>query len=260
MTEPTVSKMLIRAPGMAPTEMGEQDAHDRHTLINGWNQDALKGAKLVFVGVGGLGGETLEKVARLGANHLVFCDFDTINLHNMHTQPFYLSQRFQNKAFGMLENLKKVCTAPSLLEAYPMDLGSMIRDYPDAIKDANLIVCLVDNDETRRQASEYGLEHNIPVIFAAVSRTTLNGYVFIQNGRACFNCINSLKKNTKEECREPSVIYIHTAIIGIVTYAVVSLLMNWNMSWNFYELFLDSESRVLLREKRVDCEICKGVE
>lgn len=258
MTELIVSRMVSKASGMPTAETGEQTVHDRQSQIQGWDQNKLNQAKIFCIGSGGLGGKELQNLARLGVGHLVFCDHDIVELPNLHTQSFYLYQKFQKKAFALFENLKAECTHTTILEAYALSFQEVIQDYPNALNDVNLILCLVDNDETRHDACRYGLEHNIPVIYSAVSKTTRNGYVFVQDGNACFNCINPRKGEQKQACREPSVIYIHTAIIGIVTFAVVSMILGWELPWNYYELFMDDESRVITRQKKDDCEVCQG--
>ncbi len=249
----TISRRMIKTSGIHPEVMGEHPVHDRQSIIDNWDQNTLQNSKILCIGAGGLGGKYLQNLARMGIGHLIFCDSDFVELSNLNRQFFYEQQKTQNKAFALLDNLEKECTSQTLIEAYPEDFQELIEHHN--IPEVDLIACLVDNNQTRHDVCRYAHERGIPAIFAGVSRTSLNGYVFIQKD-ACFNCIHPSKDDAKQACREPSVVYIHTAVIGICVYATAGLLMNWNIPWNHYQLFLDGESIVTKDTKRKDCEVC----
>ena len=249
----SVSRMAIKTKPIPPETLGEHPVHDRQNIIDNWDQTALQNSKILCIGAGGLGGKYLQCCARMGIGHLVLCDSDIVELSNLNRQLFYEHQKYQNKAFALLENLEKECTSETIIEAYAKDFQEVVENH--TISDIDLIACLVDNNQTRHDVCRFAHERGIPVIFAGVSRTALNGYVFIQRD-ACFNCIHPGNDDEKQDCREPSVIYIHTAVIGICVYATAGLLMNWDIPWDHYRLFLDGESIVSQDSKRVDCEVC----
>ncbi len=236
----------------------------RQSQILDWNQDALSELMVFCIGCGGLGSRYLGQLARMGVGHLIFCDGDVVELSNLNRQQFYHHQLYQNKAVALYENLQQEATASTILEAYPLDFQDVMKENPDAFSGVDVLVCLVDNDETREEAARYGLAYGIPVIFSAVSRTALNGYTFVQqtsDGRSgCFRCIstNNPDRQAPAQCTEPSVVYIHGAVVSIAAYATTALAMKWQLKWNYYEIFLDSSSRTLVREKREDCRLCGG--
>ena len=249
----TTSRIRVRTPGMESQTLGEHPVHDRQSILKDWDQDALNESKIVCIGAGGLGGKYLQNLARMGIGHIVVCDSDIVELSNLNRQFFYKSQLYQNKAYALLRNLEIECTSQTILEAYPDDFQEVIEDR--TIPDIDLIACLVDNNQTRHDVCRYAYKRGIPVIFAGVSRTALNGYVFIQKD-ACFNCIHPDNDDDTQQCREPSVVYIHTAVIGICVYTTAALLMDWEIAWNHYRLFLDSDSIASMQPKRNSCEVC----
>jgi len=262
LTNCTSLRTITRTTGIRPTELGEHEVHDRQKRLPFWDQDKISNASIGVVGCGGLGAEYLQKLARMGVGRLVFCDSDIIQLSNLNRQPFFEFQKGENKALATLENLKGICTAETMLEAYALDFQDLDNLYPDAFTSVDLIACLVDNEQTRHDVSAFGLKHNIPVIFSAVSETSLNGYVSVQIGNGpCYNCSSPVAEldSNKKQCVDPSVIYIHTVVIGVAVFATAWLLLGKELPWNFYPLNLDAESTPYLRKKRTGCEKCGGI-
>ena len=257
MTTCTVSRVNIVAEGMDPTEPGEHDVHNRQKLLPEWKQDKLSNAKVGVIGAGGLGTRILISLARLGTVHLTFCDPDIVELSNLNRQQFYPGQKFKNKALSAAENLQRECTARTTLEAYAMSFQDVLAQYPEAFEDLDLLICLVDNEPTRKAVAACGIARGVPTIFSAVSRTSLNGYIFMQqNGGPCYGCVSQDDSEEKQHCADPSAVYIHEAAMGIATYASVAILMGWKLHWNYYLLTLDSDSYAMNRPKRADCGLC----
>jgi len=262
MNEHTVSlcKVAWKTKGLKPQHLGEHEVHDRHNLVQGWDQEKIHNSKIAIVGCGGLGGIFSWCLARMGIGSLLICDSDIIQLSNLSRQYFFEEQIGQNKAISLAENLKRDCTATTIIEAYPLDFQHVLEDYPIAFAGAGLIACLVDNNGTRYDVSKFGLKNNLPVIISAVSRTTRNGYVFVQDEKGpCFNCIYPRKDSHTSigtQCRDPAIIYTHMGVMSLAVYATISKILGWQLPWNYYELFLNNESVATLRPKREDCEIC----
>jgi molybdopterin/thiamine biosynthesis adenylyltransferase len=243
-------KKIIRARGIKQPEV-----FDRQERLNGWNQKKIAGARIGIIGAGGLGGLYVKNLARLGIGEMIICDSDFIEPSNLSRQLFYNDQIGMNKALALQKNLLRECTFSTRIKAVPLDFQDIRNDY----RKADILVCLVDNDKTRYDVSDFGLKTDKPVLFSAVSEDMRLGYVFVQEKDGpCFNCIypreNESKKN---KCRYPAVIYIHTAVIGITVYATICNILGWKMPWNFFNFSLVSESIVINRERREDCEICR---
>ena len=197
----------------------------------------------------------------MGIGHIAVCDGDYIELSNLHTHFFYHDQVGGNKATNLAGNLTKECTHEAQIEGYAEDFPDIFSKYPHAFENSSLLLCMVDNEETRYGASKYAFEENIPAVFAAVSNTTLNGYVFVQNNQnGCFRCLwhsVTSKEKGRVVCKFPSVIYIHATMAGMVTYATTAILLDWVLQWSYFELFLNEGARTIDRvEKYENCHIC----
>ena len=57
--------------------------YDRQQRIQGWSQEALAQARVLMVGAGALGNETLKNLVLLGVGHILVIDFDRIEPSNL---------------------------------------------------------------------------------------------------------------------------------------------------------------------------------
>ncbi|UCD91878.1 MAG: ThiF family adenylyltransferase [Methanobacteriota archaeon] len=240
---------------------GEKGVFDRQIRIPGWDQKKVEKARIACIGAGGLGGHALQNLARTGVKSIKVCDADHVELSNLNRQFFYHEQLYKNKALSLAENLAKECTGETTIEGFSMDFQDVVQEFPEAFEDSDLLLCLVDNEESRYDASRWGFLHGIPVVFAAVSDSAMNGYVFLQdNESGCYSCLWHSEKDQddseKRHCVAPSVIYVHSIIIGLVVYQALSVIMDWREAWRYYEFFLDGSTRAFTPGKVSECPVC----
>jgi molybdopterin/thiamine biosynthesis adenylyltransferase len=61
----------------------ESSATDRQERINWWKQRSISDAKIMVIGAGAIGNETLKNLALLGCRYLFVVDFDTVSRSNL---------------------------------------------------------------------------------------------------------------------------------------------------------------------------------
>ena len=61
----------------------ENNQFDRQQRIDWWSQEKLEKAKVMVVGAGAIGNETLKNLALLGIGNIFIVDFDTISTSNL---------------------------------------------------------------------------------------------------------------------------------------------------------------------------------
>src|SRR5512146_1088588 len=64
----------------------ELKRYQRPLLIDDWDQNKLKNASVLIVGLGGLGGVTATYLTAAGIGHLKLCDCDFVELSNLNRQ------------------------------------------------------------------------------------------------------------------------------------------------------------------------------
>ena len=132
-------------------------------LIGEENYLLIKDKWIAVVGLGGVGGTSLEAISRLGFNHLVIIDFDKVAESNLNRQILYKEKdigklKSETAKRAILEiddsidihdiNIKVDDSISKVLDEYPLDF------IVDAIDDVNGKVAL----------SKYASEKNIPII------------------------------------------------------------------------------------------------
>jgi molybdopterin/thiamine biosynthesis adenylyltransferase len=61
----------------------EQDRYARHHLIDWWDQDRLRAARVMVAGAGAIGNEVIKLLALMGVGHILIVDYDRIELSNL---------------------------------------------------------------------------------------------------------------------------------------------------------------------------------
>lgn len=232
--------------------------YERHLGISGFDPSQYSNFKILMIGAGGLNGEIGEGLVRKGIGEITFVDGDTVSLSNLNRQQFYKKDIGKNKAVQIVKNLSKVGFMGTRLKGYPL----FFQEYLEKENcNPDLVVCGVDNDEARICASKYGLKHNIPVIFTAVSRDANQGYLFIQEAEcACFGCMfpDAINNQVTPCPNIPAMKDILKVVSGMVLFGIDSVLMDRKRTWNYRMIYLagfmsDSKS---LKKQNPTCLLC----
>lgn len=263
MSEPIVSLQSIRylSAGILPRAKGESSTTARQELIPGFMQEKLNKLRIILIGAGGINSEIGLSLVRKGVGRLDIFDGDIVELTNLNRQRFFEKDLYKNKAESLAKNLIPEAIAKCVIAAYPVRFQCAVDE--GYVPPTDLVICGVDNNETRSTVARYFLKKT-PVIFAAVSEDADHGYVFVQEpGTVCYGCLfpTSVNDLTQHPC-SPAVIDILKVIAGIAVYAVDTLVMNRKRNWNYREIFLSGfiPERISMIPKRTDCPICSAKE
>ncbi len=123
------------------------DRYQRHSLIDWFSQDDVRGARIGVVGAGAVGNEVLKCLALLGVGALDIFDLDRVEVHNLtRSVLFRESDIGRNKAECAAERVREL--DPSI--AVTAHVGDFFRvlDF-DRLQDYAAIICCVDNFEAR---------------------------------------------------------------------------------------------------------------
>ncbi|MEW5897111.1 MAG: HesA/MoeB/ThiF family protein [Nanoarchaeota archaeon] len=152
--------------------------------IGAKGQEKLARAKVTIVGIGGLGTNAAELLARAGAGHLKLIDGDVIKQSNLPRQTLFTEKDInKNKAKTALGKLAEI---NSLVK---IEAEDTFLDEKNVylLNDADLVMDCTDNMKTRFLINKFCLAKNKPWIYAACVKTS--GYVmpFTQK-KPCLNC------------------------------------------------------------------------
>ena len=122
---------------------------DRQERISWWSQDKIAEAKVMVVGAGATGNETLKNLALLGFRQIFIVDFDTVSNSNLSRTVLFRTEDIgKRKAEIAAERVQELC-----LENEPkIDWfhGDAVWELGTGVfREMDIVLCCLDNIETR---------------------------------------------------------------------------------------------------------------
>jgi len=172
----------------------ESSPFDRQKRITWWEQDKIKNAKVMVVGAGALGNETLKNLALLGFRNIFIVDFDEVSNSNLSRTVLFRGEDIGKiKAKVAAERTKEL----SPLEDMKVDWfhGDIVWDLGTSIyKEMDIVLGCLDNLETRFHVNRQCWLTNTPWIDAGIHELAGRVSTFIPPNGTCFECGASKKQ------------------------------------------------------------------
>lgn len=206
----------------------DNNPFDRQERIEWWSQERLREARVLVVGAGAIGNETLKNLALLGIGSILVCDMDAISISNLSRTVLFRKedagkQKAETAALRTKEmSLEETCTVDWFDGDVVWELGIGVFRYFDVV-----LGCL-DNVETRFAINQNCRLVSKPWIDAGISELAGNIKVFGAGDGPCYQCFSTpeeqkaarirysceeFKKRLFEEKRMPTV-QISSAIVS----------------------------------------------
>ncbi len=194
--------------------------YGRHILLNEVGiegQQRILKARILIIGLGGLGSPAALYLAASGVGQITLCDHDTVDLSNLQRQIAHrissigLSKVLSAKAAMLEINPDMDCIALPL-RADSAQLDELVSGN-DAVLDCS------DNFATRYAINRACLTHRKPLISGAAILFSGQASVFDfrQPGTACYNCLFPEDSQSQElRCATTGVFSPLTGIIGTI--------------------------------------------
>ena len=167
-----------------------QEFYSRQVILNelGWKgQRKLAKAKIVVVGVGGLGTVSSLYLALAGVGYLRLVDQDTVETPNLHRQILYsLEDLHYPKVEVAAERLEKF---NPLLEAEPVSENLNAGNVEKLLTGVDCVVDGLDNMMTRYLLNRTCVKLGIPYVFGAAIGIEGNLSVFAPPETGCLECL-----------------------------------------------------------------------
>ncbi|TDQ26563.1 adenylyltransferase/sulfurtransferase [Raoultella sp. BIGb0149] len=176
-------------------------------------QERLKGARVLVVGLGGLGCAAAQYLAAAGVGELTLLDFDSVSLSNLQRQTLH-----SDAAIG----LPKVDSARnSLARINPhvrlTPLNALLDQPALAAQIAahDLVLDCTDNVTIRNQLNAGCFQHKTPLVSGAAIRMEGQISVFMyQDNEPCYRCLSRLFGENALTCVEAGVMAPLVGVIG----------------------------------------------
>lgn len=151
-------------------EMGYWELVTRQmSIVTKSEQTRFKDAKIAVMGCGGIGGEVIEMLARMGVGELNVVDNDYFDLSNINRQ---VLSTFENLGLSKSEVAKekvRQINPYTKVNAFKDEINE--ENISQIVDDSDIIIDCLDNLLTRVIVSRYAKSNNIPFIHGAIHGT-----------------------------------------------------------------------------------------
>ncbi|NOZ51860.1 MAG: molybdopterin-synthase adenylyltransferase MoeB [Gammaproteobacteria bacterium] len=223
-------------------------------------QQTLLKARVLVIGLGGLGSPIAMYLAAAGIGTLAICDHDVVDLSNLQRQIAH-----NTNSIGV----RKTQSATKTLQALNPDTHIILLEHKlDAselrkqVNLADVVVDASDNFTTRFQLNEACVKQATPLVSGAAIR--MEGQVSVfrndQHDSPCYRCLYNDAAEVAETCSENGVLAPIVGIIGsIQATETLKILLNIGQELKGRVLILDGaymEWRSITLKKDASCPVC----
>lgn len=222
-------------------------------------QARLGKARILIIGLGGLGSSAAMQLASAGIGHIVLNDFDIVESHNLSRQLIHRAD-----AIGEL----KTASAKATLNALNPDCQLRTIDHQldqleleKEIQQADAVLDCTDNYESRFLINQVCFATHTPLVFGAAIRLEGQTSTFLHEADApCYACVYSDQQQADEDCAGAGVLGSLPAIIGEMQALQAIMLVTENTMKQNYKLLLFDASTLswqeILLQKNPACPVC----
>ena len=242
------------------------ERYKRHILvknIGGQGQKKLGQAKVLLIGLGGIGSTVLQHLAAAGIGKIGLVDQDTVALSNLQRQTIYKYEDIGRKKVSVASNFIKKLNKNVEISEYDFFLSK--DGSTEIVGEYDIVLDGTDNFETRRLINQQCVEQRKPLIFGGVSGWEGIVSLFIYKNSACFTCVftSSEKSNSLYDCSSEGVLGVTTSLVGTLMVAeTIKLICDTGQLLTNKLLICDALSgstEILHTKKNEKCSDCLNV-
>ncbi len=175
-------------------------------------QEKLGNAKILIVGMGGLGCPAAQYLVAAGVGTLGLMDFDLVNLSNLHRQILYTESDVGKPKVEVAKTALQKLNSDVNLISIPKRL-----DENNALKlfeKYDLIIDGSDNFQTKYLINDASVLTNKPWIYASIYKYQGQLSVFNYEGGPTYRCLFPTTTNQNVSCEEVGVIGVLPGVLG----------------------------------------------
>ena len=247
---------------MAELSDQEMMRYNRQIILRGFDfegQEALKEARVLVVGVGGLGCAATQYLAGAGVGHLTLLDFDTVSVSNLQRQTLHSDATVgQPKVLSARDALARI---NPYIAITPVNALLDESEIHTLITEHDLVLDCTDNVSIRNQLNAGCFAARIPLVSGAAIRMEGQITVFTyQEGEPCYRCLSRLFGENVLTCVEAGVMAPLIGVIGsLQAMEAIKLLANYGKPASGKIVMYDA-MRCQFREMKLmrnpQCEVC----
>lgn len=168
----------------------EISRYSRHLLlkeIGVKGQKKLKAAKVLIIGMGGLGAPLAQYLAAAGVGTIGLADFDAVDVSNLQRQVIYRTRDVKRPKVMAAKDFIKGLNPLVKVETY--DYPITADNIADVIADYDVIADATDNFKTRYLINDACVLLGKPDVFGAMFQFEGQCSVFYAKNGPCYRCV-----------------------------------------------------------------------
>lgn len=177
-------------------------------------QEKLLSAKVLIVGLGGLGSPVSMYLAAAGVGHLILADYDQVDLSNLQRQIVHTTSQISefkvDSAAAMLHQLNPSVNVKKINEKLTSE------SLAEEIEKVDVVVDCTDNFATRFAINQLCVESKVPLVSGAAIR--LEGQISVFDSRdensPCYRCLYQQVDDENLSCAQNGVLSPVVGVIG----------------------------------------------
>ena len=252
-----------------PTDSpGFNPRYSRQTVlpeIGQLGQERISRAKVLCVGVGGLGSPSSLYLAAAGVGTLGLVDADQVSVSNLQRQVLFRSQDAGRKKTDVAQEQLRALNPEVLIQSHFSYLDA--SNVMDLISAYDIVIDGSDNFETKFLLNDVTVKLGIPLIYGSISGFEGQVALFSPPKTSCFRCLHPRPPESKIlNCAETGVIGSVAGIIGsLQALEAIKWIVSEGVTGHSLRPLLGTlwvidastgRSRSYVIPKRPDCPIC----
>ncbi|WP_437615570.1 molybdopterin-synthase adenylyltransferase MoeB [Erwinia sp. V71] len=236
--------------------------YNRQIVLRGFDfegQEKLKGARVLLLGLGGLGCAAAQYLASAGVGTLTLLDFDTVSRSNLQRQILHTDAQV---GMAKVESARQ-----RLSEINPLITVNAVNAQLDdvalsqQIAASDVVLDCSDNVATREQLNRLCFAARVPLVSGAAIRMEGQVSVFSwQQDEPCYRCVSRLFGENALSCVEAGVMAPLVGVIGALqAMEAIRLLTDYGSRVAGKLLLYDAmtlEFRQMKLMRDPACEVC----
>ena len=242
---------------LTPEQLKRYARQTRLAEVGIEGQQRLLDARVLIVGLGGLGSPAAMYLAASGVGTLVLSDFDRVESSNLQRQIIHheadIGELKASSAKRTLQEINAECEI--LVRDWELDE----KDLQQEIDTADLVLDCTDNFETRFLLNRIAMAERTPLVSGAAIR--LEGQIMTSlPGGPCYQCVYPESLENEETCAMEGVLAPVVGLIGCLqAVQAVRVLTGHQKTLRGVLLLFDAnlmEWQRIRIPRRGDCPIC----
>ncbi|MEQ5972436.1 molybdopterin-synthase adenylyltransferase MoeB [Serratia liquefaciens] len=238
--------------------------YNRQIILRGFDfdgQEKLKAARVLIVGLGGLGCAAAPYLVAAGVGHLTLVDFDTVSLSNLQRQILHRDARIGMTKVESARLELSAINPHAQIETVDAQLDD--DQMAAQITACDLVLDCTDNVATRNLLNRLCHAQRKPLVSGAAIRMEGQLSVFTyQPGEPCYRCLSRLFGDNALTCVEAGVMAPLVGTIGTLqAMEAIKMLTQYGQLLTGKLLMFDAmtmQFREMKLPKDPHCDVCGG--